>query len=137
MKILMSVVAAAAMAAFFSLISVPEADAGCRNGYGCDGAILVPAPQPIPLRRWRRARILVAPPCIAPCARRAPVAPVAAAPCVAPCGPPAPRVFYYRSRNFYPNYTQPAYAETCTSGPGNCFSVSSCWYDSFGRRFCN
>lgn len=137
MKTLMSVAAAAALVTVFSFVSLSEAEASCEAGYDCAGAVLVPAPQPIPLRRWRRARIIVAPPCIAPCGVDTPAAPVAAAPCIEPCGPPPRRRFFYRPRNYYSYYTQPAYAETCTSGPGNCFSVNSCWYDSFGRRFCN
>ena len=136
MKALMSVVAAAAaLAAGFSLMSVHDADADCRMGYGCEAAVLVPVPQPIPLRRWRRPRVVAVAPCIEPCA--APVAAAPVAPCVAPCGVPAPRAYYYRSSNYFAYYKQPAYARSCNLGPGNCFWRLDCWYDSFGRRFCN
>ncbi|MDJ0512857.1 MAG: hypothetical protein QNJ62_05375 [Methyloceanibacter sp.] len=137
MKILMTAVVAAIVAAGFSLAAAPEAEAGgCGAAYGCSAQVLVPTPQPIPLRRrWRRPRVAAAP-CVAPCvARPAVVAP--AAPCVAPCGVPAPRAYYYRSPNYYANYTQPAYAGGCNLGPGNCYWRRNCWYDSFGRRFCN
>ena len=136
MKILMTVVVAVVVAAGFSLVSAPEAKAGgCMAASGCAAQVLVPTPQPIPLRRhWRRPRVAAAP-CVSPCvARPAVVAP--AAPCVAPCGVPAPRAYYYRSPNYYANYTQPAYAGGCNLGPGNCFWRRNCWYDSFGRRFC-
>ncbi|MEM9592376.1 MAG: hypothetical protein AAF967_13745 [Pseudomonadota bacterium] len=136
MKILMTAVVAAIVAVGLSLASAPEAEAGgCAAAHGCSAQVLVPTPQPIPLRRgWRRARIGAAP-CVAPCAARpAVVAP--AAPCVAPCRAPGPRAYFYRSPNYYANYTQPAYGGSCNLGPGNCYWRRNCWYDSFGRRFC-
>ncbi len=136
MKILMSVVAAAIVAAGFSLMSTPDAEAGCVVASGCNAAVLVPTPQPIPLRRWRRPRVVAAAPCVSPCVA-APVAVAPVAPCIAPCGVPAPRAYYYRSPNYYAYYKQPAYAGSCNLGPGNCYWRRNCWYDSFGRRFCD
>ena len=137
MKFLMTVVVAVILAAGFSLMSAPEAEAGCAVSSGCATAVLVPRPQPIPLRRrWRRPRVVAVAPCVSPCAAR-PVVVAPAAPCVAPCGVPAPRAYYYRSPNYYANYTQPAYAGGCNLGPGNCYWRRNCWYDSFGRRFCD
>lgn len=137
MKILMTVVVAVIVVAGFSLMSAPEAEASCAVGYGCGAAVLVPTPQPIPFRRrWRRPRVAAVAPCVSPCATR-PVVVAPAAPCVAPCGFPAPRANYYRSPNYYANYTQPAYAGGCNLGPGNCYWRRNCWYDSFGRRFCD
>ena len=91
MKILMTVVVAVIVVAGFSLMSAPEAEAGCAVGYGCGAAVLVPTPQPIPFRRrWRRPRVAAVAPCVSPCATR-PVVVAPAAPRVAPCGVPAPR----------------------------------------------
>ena len=90
MKIVVTVVAAVIVAAGFSLMSAPEAEAGCVAAYGCSAQVLVPTPQPIPLRRrWRQPRVIAAASCVSPCVAR-PVA-VAPAPCVAPCGVLAPR----------------------------------------------
>ena len=134
MRILLSLVAVVAVAVGFSLISAADADARCRVGWGCSAAVLVPAPNPIPLRRMRRPRV-VAPCGVAPCA--APVA-VAPAPCVAPCGlPPGPTAYRYRAPNYYAYYKQPAYAGECGLSTCNTYWRGNCWYDSFGRRFCN
>ena len=136
MKIVVTVVAAVIVAAGFSLMSAPEAEAGCVPAYGCSAQVLVPTPQPIPLRRrWRQPRVIAAASCVSPSVAR-PVA-VAPAPCVAPCGVLAPRAYYYRNPNYYAYYNQPAYAGGCNLGPGNCYWRRNCWYDSFGRRFCD
>lgn len=83
MKVLMCVAVVAALAFGFSLTSVADADAGCRVGWRCNQAVLVPAPNPIPLRRLR-PRV------------------VAPAPCVSPCGlPPGPTAYRYRSPKYY------------------------------------
>jgi hypothetical protein len=71
MKIVLSVVAAVIVAAGFSLMSAPEAEAGCVAAYGCSAQVLVPTPQPIPLRRWRRPRVVAAAPCVSPCVSQA------------------------------------------------------------------
>jgi len=137
MKFLMTVVAAVIVAAGFSLASAPEAEAGgCVAAHGCSAQVLVPTPQPIPLRRrWRRPRVAAAP-CVAPCvARPAVVAP--AAPCVAPCGlPPGPAAYRYQAPNYYAYYKQPAYGGECGLSTCNTYWRRNCWYDSFGRRFC-
>lgn len=44
MKIVLSVVAAVIVAAGFSLMSAPEAEAGCVAAYGCSAQVLVPTP---------------------------------------------------------------------------------------------
>jgi len=133
MRVLLSLVAVAAVAVGFSLMSVGDADAGgCRTAWGCNAAVLVPAPNPIPLRRVRPRRVA---PCVAPCG--VPVA-VVPAPCVAPCGlPPGPTAYRYRSPNYYAYYKQPAYAGGCGLSTCNTYWRRNCWYDSFGRRFCN
>ena len=56
MKILMTVVVAVIVVAGFSLMSAPEAEAGCAVGYGCGAAVLVPTPQPIPFQRVSQFR---------------------------------------------------------------------------------
>jgi len=135
MKVLMCVAAVVALAVGFSLTSVAGADAGCRVGWRCNAAVLVPAPNPIPLRRMR-PRVVTPAPCIAPCGR--PAVAVAPAPCVAPCGlPPGPTAYRYRSPNYYAYYKQPAYAGECGLSTCNTYWRRNCWYDSFGRRFCN
>jgi len=136
MRVLLSLAAVAAVAVGLSLVSVPDADAGgCRVGYSCNAAVLVPAPNPIPLRRWKRPRVVAPAPCVAPCRRRVAVAP---APCVAPCGlPPGPTAYRYQAPNYYAYYKQPAYAGECGLSTCNTYWRRNCWYDSFGRRFCN
>lgn len=135
MKVLMSVAAALAVAIGFSVLSADEAGAGCRVGWRCNSAVLVPAPNPIPLRRVR-PRVVAPAPCVAPCVA-APVA-VAPAPCVAPCGlPPGPRAYRYQAPAYYAYYKQPAYWGECGLSTCNTYWRRNCWYDSFGRRFCN
>jgi len=133
MKVLMSLAAVLALAVGFSLASAGDADAWCGVGFRCNAAVLVPTPHPIPLRGTRR--VVVAPsPCGSPCGRVA----VAPPPCVAPCGlPPGPTAYRYRSPNYYAYYAQPAYAGECGLSTCNTYWRRNCWYDSFGRRFCN
>jgi hypothetical protein len=133
MKVLMSIAAVLALAVGFSLVNAGDADAWCGVGFRCGGAVLVPTPHPIPLRRMRP--VVVAPsPCGSPCGRVA----VAPPPCVAPCGlPPGPTAYRYRSPNYYAYYAQPAYAGDCGLSTCNTYWRRNCWYDSFGRRFCN
>jgi hypothetical protein len=128
MKVLMSIAAVLAVAVGFSLASAGDADAWCGVGFRCNAAVLVPTPHPIPLRRARRAVVAPAP-CARPCGR------VAVAP--SPCGAPCPTSYYYMPPAYYADYSQPAYAGSCNAGPGNCYWRRNCWYDSFGRRFCN
>jgi hypothetical protein len=132
MKVLMSIAAVLALAVGFSLASTHNADAWCGIGFRCNAAVLVPTPHPIPLRR---VRPVVVAPCGVPCGRVA----VAPAPCgVAPCGfPPGPTAYRYRSPNYYAYYAQPAYAGDCGLSTCNTYWRRNCWYDSFGRRFCN
>jgi hypothetical protein len=136
MKVLMSVAAVLALAVGFSFAAADDADAGgCGAvGWRCTGAVLVPAPNPIPLRRIR-PRVVAPAPCVAPCG--APVA-VAPAPCVAPCGlPPGPTPYVYQAPAYYAYYKQPAYWGECGLSTCNTYWRRNCWYDSFGRRFCN
>jgi hypothetical protein len=134
MKVLVSIAAILAMAVGLSLAGADDADAGCRVGWRCNTAVLVPAPNPIPLRRVRP--VVVAPaPCVAPCGARVAVAPP---PCVAPCGlPPGPTAYRYQAPNYYAYYKQPAYWGECGRSTCNTYWRRNCWYDSFGRRFCN
>jgi hypothetical protein len=116
MKVVFSFVAALALAGGLSLSAVEDASARC-GGPSCQGAILVPAPNPIPLRRL----VVVPGPAVVP-------------PCAAEgaCGTP----FFYAPTRFYAYWKQPSYT-ACYGAPGNCYWRRDCWYDSFGRRFCN
>ena len=49
----------------------------------------------------------------------------------------APGAYYYAPGAYYAYWAQPAYYSGCYAGPGNCYWRRDCWYDSFGRRFCN
>ena len=133
MKVVFSFAAAIVFAVGIGLAAVDGANAGCI-GSPC-GAVLVPAPNPIPLRR-----LVVVP---------------APAPLPAPCGPgcvnaanvyaaPPPcgqggcggRAFVYVPNRVYAYWKQPGYT-ACYPGLANCYWRRDCWYDSFGRRFCN
>jgi hypothetical protein len=111
-----------------------EAYAGGCYGSGC-GAVLVPAPNPIPLRRLK---VVPAPP---------PLATTCGPGCVnatnAWAGPPpcgqwgcGARAMIYVPKRTYAFWKQPGYT-ACYPGFGNCYWRRDCWYDSFGRRFCN
>ncbi|MGC1180669.1 MAG: hypothetical protein WA884_17015 [Methyloceanibacter sp.] len=64
-------------------------------------------------------------------------APVAVVPAPNPIPLPAP-AWYGGPRPVYPYYGySPAYYGGCAAGPGNCYWRRDCWYDAFGRRFCN
>ncbi len=127
MKALMCLAAALAIAAALSLTPTDRANAGgCLSWRPCAPAVLVPAPNPIPLRKIKVRRA----PCVVGCAPGA-VAP-APVPCAAPCG----ASFYYMPTRFYAYWAQPGFT-SCYPGPGNCYFRRDCWYDSFGRRFCN
>jgi len=65
----------------------------------------------------------------------------ASAQCVAappPCGQGGcgGTAFVYYPKRVYAYWKQPGYT-ACYPGPGNCYWRRDCWYDSFGRRFCN
>jgi hypothetical protein len=136
------VFAAAALLVGITLVATDKAGAegllpGERAYGGCVapcGAYLVPAPNPIPLRRLKVVPVPAVPaPCGVGCANavNAYAAPV---PCgQAGCGTSA--VVYYPTR-YYAYWKQPVYT-ACFPGPGNCYWRRNCWYDSFGRRFCN
>ena len=124
MKIVLSLAAVLALAVGLNITSANDAKAWCGGGWGCGGAVLVPAPNPIPIKRVAVRR--------APCGGCA--GPVVAAP--APCGVGCGRAYYYAPTRFYALWAQPGYT-SCFPGPGNCYWRRDCWYDSFGRRFCN
>jgi hypothetical protein len=109
---------------------VDEGYGGCY-GSAC-GAYLVPAPNPIPLRRLRP---VPAPGlCNGPGCANSANAYAAPPPCgQAGCGGTA---FIYYPKRTYAFWKQPLYT-ACFPGPGNCYWRRDCWYDSFGRRFCN
>ena len=118
MKVVLSLAAVLALAVGLNLTAVDDADARCGD-LRCQGAVLVPAPNPIPLRRIR-----VVP---GPAPYAAPI----------PCGPGGcGAAYYYAPTRFYAYWKQPGYT-ACYPGPGNCYWRRDCWYDSFGRRFCN
>ena len=126
MKLVLSLAAVLALAVGVSFTFTDTADArgGCRAWRSGCGTVLVPAPNPIPLRP---VRVVAAAPCAAPCG-------VAVAPCVSPCGA---RAYWYQPTRVYAYWAQPAYATSRVRGMGNCYWRRDCWYDSFGRRFCN
>lgn len=133
MKIVSSFLAAIVLVAGASLVKVEGAAAGCY-GSPC-GAILVPAPNPIPLLHLRvvPAPVAVAAPCGSGCVNAA-AAHADPPPCgQAGCGGTA---FAYFPKRLYAYWKQPGYS-ACFPGPGNCYWRRDCWYDSFGRRFCN
>lgn len=133
MKVVFSFAAALALAVGLGLTVVDSAKAGCV-GVPC-GAVLVPAPNPIPMRRLvvRRAPVLLAAPCGPGCVNGA-AAYAAPPPCgQGGCGGTA---FVYFPKRTYAYWKQPGYT-ACFPGPGNCYWRRDCWYDSFGRRFCN
>lgn len=128
MKALLSVAGLLLIAAGLSLTSTDDANAGCVAvaWRPCAPAVLVPAPNPIPLRKVRLRRA----PCVVGCG------PVAVAPAPVPCAAPCGASFYYMPTRFYAYWAQPGFT-SCYPGPGNCYFRRDCWYDSFGRRFCN
>ncbi len=129
MKTLMCLAAALILAAGLSLTSTDRASAGgCLSWRPCAPAVLFPAPHPIPLRKIK-VRVRPAP-CVVGCA------PVAVAPAPPPCAAPCGASFYYMPTRFYAYWAQPGFTG-CYPGPGNCYFRRDCWYDSFGRRFCN
>jgi len=106
---------------------------GTCHGAPC-GAYLVPAPNPIPLRRFvAKPAPVPPPPCVGPCVDPAKV--YAAPP---PCGQGGcgGQAYVYVANRLYPFWKQPGYT-VCYPGMANCYWRRDCWYDSFGRRFCN
>jgi hypothetical protein len=132
MKNVSSFVAALVLAAVAGSAPVDGAKADCY-GSPC-GAILVPAPNPIPLRRLRvMPAPVVAGECGPGCVNSA-NAYAAPPPCgQGGCGGTA---FMYFPTRLYAFWKQPGYT-ACYPGMGNCYWRRDCWYDSFGRRFCN
>lgn len=109
----LAAVLALAVGVSFTFTDTADAWGGCRAARACGGAVLVPTPQPIPLRPVR----------------------VLPAPCTArPCGP---RAYWYQPTRVSAYYAQPAYATSCVRTPGNYHWRRDCRYDSFGRRLCN
>ena len=124
MKVALSLAAVLALAVGLILTAVDPASAGCGGRWRCRGVVaVVPAPVPIPIRP-----VVVAP---SPCGGCGGVA--VAAPCGGGCG----SAYYYAPSAYYAYWAQPSYFNGCVSGPGNCYWRRNCWYDSFGRRFCN
>ena len=121
----------AAIALVVGVVAADNARAQCA-GSGC-GAVLVPAPNPI---QMRRLRVRPLPPLAATCGPgcvNAANAYAAPPPCgQSGCGGTA---FIYFPKRFYPLWTQPGHT-VCYPGVGNCYWRRDCWYDSFGRRFC-
>jgi len=128
MKILLSLAALLLVALGLNLSATDDANAGgCAAWRRCGPAVMVPAPNPIPLKRIRLNRA----PCVVGCGTVA-VAP-APVPCATPCGA---RSYFYQPTRFYAYWAQPGFT-SCYPGPGNCYFRRDCWYDSFGRRFCS
>jgi hypothetical protein len=132
MKVAFSLLVALLLAIGLGVLAVDSADAGCV-GSPC-GAVLVPAPNPIPLRRFV---VRPAPPLATTCGPGC-VNAVNAYAAPPPCGQSGcgGTAFVYFPKRFYPLWAQPGYT-VCYPGIGNCYWRRDCWYDSFGRRFCN
>ena len=133
MKVVLRIALVLALAGAFLPVEAGGANAGCA-GSPC-GAILVPAPNPIPM-----GRLIVVPapaPLPAPCGAGCVSGPAAYAP-PPPCGQGGcgGTPFVYFPTRSYAYWKQPGYT-ACFPGPGNCYWRRDCWYDSFGRRFCN
>jgi hypothetical protein len=110
MKVVWSLAAMLAVAVLLSLSAADPAGAWC--GWRCRG--LVPVPTPV----------------ITP-------APVAVVPPPNPIPLPFP-AWFAGPRAAYPAYGySPVAYGGCFAGPGNCYWRRDCWYDAFGRRFCN
>ena len=110
MRVALSCAAVLAFAVSLSLSAVDPASAWC--GWRCRGTVVVPAPVIVP-------------------------APVAVFPAPNPIPLPVP-AYYVTPRAAYPSYGySPVYFGGCFAGPGNCYWRRDCWYDAFGRRFCN
>jgi hypothetical protein len=133
MKIVSSLVAALGLAALIGFVPVDGANAQCY-GAPC-GAVLVPAPNPIPLRRLK---VVPAPAAIAGTCGPGCVNAVNAYAAPPPCGQGGcgGTAFMYFPTRLYAFWKQPGYT-ACFPGMGNCYWRRDCWYDSFGRRFCN
>jgi len=112
MRVALSLAAVLVAAAGLLVAAVDTADARCGRWGRCGGVVLVPAPVPIPMP----APLVVAP---APCGWGG-------------CG----GEYVYAPAASYAYYVQPAYS-MCNTGPGSCYWRRNCWYDTFGRRFCN
>ncbi|MFO7477610.1 MAG: hypothetical protein R6X03_04575 [Methyloceanibacter sp.] len=125
-------IAAIALGMFF----VPAQPTAAKCYGSACGAVLVPAPNPIPLRKLK-----VVP---APAPLPAPCGPGCVNAMNAWAGPPpcgqggcgGPRAMVYVPKQTYAFWKQPGYT-ACYPGFGNCYWRRDCWYDSFGRRFCN
>ena len=112
MKALLSVAGLLLIAAGLSLTSTDDANAGgCAAWRRCGPAVLVPAPNLIPLRKLR----VRAAPCVVGCG---PVAVAAPVPCAAPCG----ASFYYMRRGSTPIGRSPG-SRTATPGPAIAISA--------------
>ena len=99
MKALLSVAGLLLIAVGLSLTSTDDANAGgCAAWRRCGPAVLVPAPNPIPLKRIR----LNLAPCVVGCG------PVAVAPAPVPCAAVG-RLFIICRRRFYAYWAQPGF----------------------------
>jgi hypothetical protein len=62
-------------------------------------------------------------------------------PIARPCGGRGGGAYYGGAAYYAAYYDVPgayyAYYNACNAGPGNCYWRRDCWYDPFGRRFCN
>jgi hypothetical protein len=110
MKVVLSLAAVLALAIGLSIVAADPASAWC--GWRCRAA-------PV---------IMAAPVVVVPVPAPIPVA------VAAPCGGGCASAYYYAPRVYYPSYV---YYNGCNAGPGSCYWRRDCWYDGFGRRFCN
>jgi hypothetical protein len=115
MRVLLSLAAVLALAVGLNMVAADPASAWC--GWRCRAVIAAPVvvvPDPVPV--------------------------AVPAPCAGGCGGAAygGAAYYYAPRAYYSYYAYPTnYYNGCNAGPGNCYWRRDCWYDAFGRRFCN
>jgi hypothetical protein len=115
MRFVLSLAAVLALAVGLNVGTADPASAWC--GWRCRGAVAAPVvvmPAPV---------VVVPAPAPIPIAR--------------PCGGCSGGAYYGGAAYYYVPGAYYAYYNACNAGPGNCYWRRDCWYDAFGRRFCN
>ena len=113
MRVVFCLAAVLALAAGLSIGTADPASAWC--GWRCRAVVAAPV-------------LVAAPVVVVPAPAPIPIA----RPCGG-CGGGA----YYGSAYYYPPGAYYPYYAACNAGAGNCYWRRDCWYDAFGRRFCN
>ena len=131
MKFVFALAAVLLLTAGFNFTAIEPASASAA-----DPAARFSCPRRIPFP-MRRLVVRPGPVAVAPCGAGC-VSGAAAYAAPPPCGQGGcgGTAFVYFPKRFYAYWKQPGYT-ACYPGPGNCYWRRDCWYDSFGRRFCN